>query len=122
MMGVGKTTVGQAAAGRLGWDFMDSDRQVEARTGRSVAEIWRAEGEPGFRHLESEALADALASTRQRPAVIAAAGGTVLDAGNRMLLTEHPPVVWLRARPDTLAQRVGAGESRPLLAGDPAGA
>ena len=120
-MGAGKTTTGQAVAERLGWAFLDSDRQVEARTGRTVADIWRDQGESGFRDLEAQALADALAASGERPAVIAAAGGVVLDPRNRELLRRHPPVVWLRARPQTLAARVGQGDGRPLLAGDPAG-
>lgn len=120
MMASGKTTTGEAVARRLGWDFLDSDRQVEQRAGRSVEEIWKVDGEAGFRELEAEALAEAVASTAQRPAVIAAAGGVVLDPRNRDLLKEHPPVVWLRARPDTLAGRAGTGAGRPLLAGDPA--
>lgn len=122
MMGAGKTTVGQAVAERLGWAFVDSDRQVEARAGRTVEQIWRDEGEDGFRRLEAEALAHALAATEERPAVVAAAGGVVLDPANRELLRRHPPVVWLRARPETLARRVGTGEGRPLLAGGPAAA
>lgn len=121
MMGSGKTTVGRAAARRLGWDFFDSDQEVEARTGRTVAAIWREEGETGFRRLEKEALQDALASTAHRPAVVAAAGGTVLDPDNRALLRRHPPVVWLRARPQTLAERVGTGTHRPLLDVNPVG-
>ena len=122
MMGAGKTTVGRAAAQRLGWAFLDSDAQVEARAGRTVAEIWAAEGERGFRQLEAEALSDALASTAGRPAVVAAAGGAVLDARNRALLEQNPPVIWLRATLDTLAGRVGSGRGRPLLADDPRGA
>jgi shikimate kinase len=118
MMGSGKTSVGRAAAHRLGWEFFDSDQQVEARTGRTVAEIWRQEGEQAFRSLEKEALADALASTVRRPAVIAAAGGTVVDPENRALLRKHPPVIWLRAAPETLAGRVGSGTHRPLLDAD----
>ena len=121
-MASGKTTVGRKLAARLGWDFIDSDEQVEARTGRTVAEIWREQGEEAFRSLEREALEDALASTEERPAIVAAAGGAVLDAGNRALLRGHPPVVWLRARPETSAERAGAGETRPLLVGDPLGA
>ena len=119
-MGSGKTTVGLGAARRLGWAFLDSDRQVEEREGRTVEEIWLHEGEQGFRHLEAQALAEALASTAVRAAVIAAAGGTVLDPRNRELLKQHPPVVWLRADPATLAVRVGTGAGRPLLAEDPA--
>ncbi len=119
MMASGKTTAGEAVAGRLGWDFIDSDRQVEAATGHTVEEIWAAEGEQAFRRLEARALADALASTARRPAVVAAAGGVVLDPANRALLRRHPPVVWLRADPATLADRAGSGPGRPLLAGGP---
>jgi shikimate kinase len=122
MMGAGKTTVGRAVAERLGWAFVDSDQQVEARTGRTVADIWRAEGEPRFRRLEAEALADALAAAEVEPTVIAAAGGVVLDPRNRALLRERSPVVWLRGRPETLAARVGTGTHRPLLGDDSLGA
>ncbi len=121
-MASGKTTVGRQLAARLGWEFLDSDEQVEARTGRTVAQIWRDEGEGGFRRLEREALEEALASTAVRPAVVAAAGGTVLDPANREVLRRHPPVVWLRARPATSALRAGTGDSRPLLGADPLGA
>lgn len=120
MMGAGKTSVGSRLAARRVWPLLDSDRQVEEMVGRSVAEIWAADGEAGFRSLEALVLADALASTT--PAVIAAAGGTVLDPDNRRLLRMHTPVVWLRARVETLVSRVGAGEGRPLLAGDVAAA
>jgi len=121
-MGSGKTTVGRAAARRLGWEFVDSDQQVESRTGRTVAEIWRQDGEQRFRQVEKEALAAALRSAADRPAVIAAAGGSVLDADNRALLRQHPPVVWLRAHADTLLARVrGGGGHRPLLDVDAAG-
>jgi len=119
MMGAGKTTVGRRLARRRGWDFIDSDAQIEASTGRTVAEIWAAEGEPAFRQIESAVLADAL--THRRPAVVAAAGGVILDAANRAALARAGPVVWLRARPETLAGRVGSGDHRPLLDHDPAG-
>jgi shikimate kinase len=121
MMASGKSTVGRALAERMGWDFVDSDAQVEARTGRTVAEIWREDGEPAFRRLESEALAAALAAARERPAVVAAAGGVVLDPDNRRMLREGGRVVWLRARPETLAARLGPDPGhRPLLDRDPA--
>ncbi len=120
MMGAGKTTVGNALAQRRKWPFVDSDAQVEERAGRSVAEIWKADGEEGFRALESTALAEALAL--EWPAVIAAAGGTVLDPANRRRLRSHRPVVWLRAEPATLAARLGDGAGRPLLGADPPGA
>ena len=55
------------------------------------------------------------------PAVVSVAGGAVLDRGNRQLMARSGAVVWLRARPDTLAARVGSGDGRPLLGADPAG-
>jgi len=120
MMGAGKSSVGRRLARRLGWDLLDSDRQVEELTGRTVPEIWRADGEAAFRKLESQVLATALASAT--PQVIAAAGGVVLDEGNRRLLADHQPVVWLRAPVETLIARIKRGDGRPLLADDPAGA
>ncbi len=120
MMGAGKSAVGRRLARRLDWELFDSDRQVEAMTGRTVPEIWRSDGEAAFRLLERQVLADALASST--PKVVAAAGGVVLDEGNRNLLHDHRPVVWLRAPVETLIARVRKGEGRPLLAGDPAGA
>ncbi len=119
MMAAGKTSVGRRLARSRGWEFFDSDIQVEARTGRTVAEIWRTDGEAVFRRLEAQVLSDALASTT--PRVIAAAGGTVLDPENRRLIARHRPVVWLRARPETLAGRLGSAVHRPLLDEDPAG-
>jgi shikimate kinase len=119
MMGAGKSAVGRRLARRLGWDLFDSDRQVEALTGRTVPDIWRSEGEAAFRRLERQVLADALASTT--PKVVAAAGGVVLDEENRRLLRLHRPVVWLRAPVETLIARVRKGEGRPLLDDDPAG-
>ncbi len=119
MMAVGKTSVGRRLASLRGWEFFDSDRQVEAMTGRTVGDIWRTDGEPAFRRLEAKVLEEALAS--EEPRVIAAAGGTVLDDGNRRLMKDHQPVVWLRGRPEVLASRLGSATHRPLLDEDPAG-
>ena len=116
MMGSGKTTVGRELAGRLGWAFLDSDAMVEASTGSTVAELFRARGEEAFRAEESRVLAEALSS--DAPTVVSAAGGTVLDPSNRALLAGPAIVVWLRADPDTLAARVGPGGHRPLLGAD----
>lgn len=120
MMAVGKTSVGRRLAASRGWEFFDSDRQIETMTGQTVAEIWRTDGEAEFRRLEAQVLADALASTQ--PRVIAAAGGTVLDDANRRLMKQHHPVVWLRGTPAVLVKRLGTATHRPLLDEDPAGA
>lgn len=119
MMGAGKTTVGQDLADRLGWRHLDSDAQVQANTGRSVPEIFATDGEAAFRKEEARALAEAVALPE--PTVVSVAGGAVLDPVNRELLRRSGPVVWLRADPATLAERVGSGAGRPLLEGDPAG-
>jgi shikimate kinase len=117
MMGTGKTTVGRRLAARLGRPFVDSDDQVEARTGRTVRAIFETDGEAAYRRIESEALAEALGG--EEPAVVAAAGGVVIDPVNRSLLAGAGTVVWLRADPALLASRVRSGTHRPLLDGDP---
>ena len=120
MMASGKTTAGRRVAAALRRPFVDSDAQVEARTGRTVREIFEADGEPAYRVLEREALLAALEA--EEPSVIAAAGGVVLDQDNRAALARAATVVWLRAHPAVLAGRVaGGGDHRPLLAADPLG-
>ena len=120
MMGAGKTTVGSALAARLGVPYLDSDAQVERRTGRTVPELFVERGEAAFRAEEKRALAEAV--TSDGPVVVSVAGGAVLDPENRNRLRQAGTVVWLRAPVDTLAARVGAGVGRPLLGDDPAAA
>jgi shikimate kinase len=120
LMGSGKTTVGQLLAGRLHRPFFDSDAMVEARTGRTVREIFETDGEAAYRPLETDALLEALSSPE--PAVVAAAGGVVLSPVNRQALREHAArVVWLRADPSLLVERALRQDHRPLLEQDPAG-
>ena len=117
MMGSGKTTVGRVLAARRGCPHLDSDEQVQSRTGLTVPEIFETRGEPAFRAEEARALAEAIDSAE--PAVISVAGGAVLDPDNRRRMSAAGTVVWLRADPATLARRVGDGAGRPLLADDP---
>ncbi len=118
MMGAGKSTTGRLLADRLGWRYLDSDDEIERQTGRTVPEIWKAEGEPAFRAEESRVLAEACCSTA--PAVVSVAGGAVLDPDNRAVIRQAGLTVWLRADVATLASRVGSGTGRPLLESGPA--
>lgn len=121
MMGSGKTTVGRLLAARLGWPYRDSDEMVQAATGHSVQELWLRRGEQSFRAEERRVLVEALDAPG--PAVVAVAGGAVLDPDNRARLAGAGTVVWLRADPATLVDRIATHPGhRPLLADDPAGA
>lgn len=119
LSGAGKSTVAPLLATRLGGlGVLDLDREVEARRGCSVAELFESHGEVEFRAEESAALAAALAGP---PSVIATGGGVVLDAANRSALRSDAVTVWLRGTPSELGARLAdSTEARPLLDGDPA--
>jgi shikimate kinase len=120
MMGVGKSTVGRMVAAELDLPLFDSDEMIEARTGRTVREIWSTDGEEAFRALEADTLLDALAG--DEASVIAAAGGVVLSERNRQALQgADARVVWLLADVEVLLERVRNGMHRPLLDDDPEG-
>jgi shikimate kinase len=91
MMGAGKTTVGNELAQRLGWEYLDSDAQVMADTGRTVPELFVEQGEAAFRAEEERVLTEALSG--DRPVVVSAAGGVVLSPANRALLARSGTVV-----------------------------
>jgi shikimate kinase len=117
MMGAGKTTVGRLIARRRRLRFVDSDQEIERRCGVKIPVIFEIEGEAGFREREAQAL-DAL--TALAGIVLATGGGVVLSAENRRNLARRGTVVYLRARPEDLHERVRHDRNRPLLAtGDP---
>ncbi len=111
MMGSGKTSAGQLAASNLGVPFADTDAMVEERVGTSIAEYWAKHGEPAFRKVES----DVVASLEGARGIVATGGGAAVDESSRALIARSGKVVWLDARPETLAARVGNGGTRPLL-------
>jgi shikimate kinase len=113
--GAGKTTVGQAVAGLLGVEFADTDQLVEARAGKPIPEIFIDDGEPEFRRLEREAIAESLGSFG---GVLALGGGAILDVGTRDALRGHT-VVYLSVELSDAVKRVGLGAGRPLLSVNP---
>ena len=112
-MATGKTEVGRRLARSLGRPFVDTDGLVEASAGRTVPDIFAAEGEARFREMERAAVIQACGVP---DAVIATGGGTLLDPENRRRLAAAGPIVCLSATPDEILRRVGDPVSRPLLA------
>jgi shikimate kinase len=115
LMGAGKTSVGRLLAKRLGKHFVDSDHEIEARTGVRVPVIFEIEGEEGFRLREAQTL-DAL--TALTDIVLATGGGAVLRPENRAALSSRGFVIYLRAQPRDLWQRTRHDKNRPLLQTD----
>ena len=112
LMGAGKTTVGRQLARRLHRRFVDSDQEIEARTGVRIPLIFDIEGEAGFRRRESQVLAELV---REPNLVMATGGGAVLAAENRRCLRDNGIVVYLCAPPEVLYQRTRHDRNRPLL-------
>ncbi|MFE9828404.1 3-dehydroquinate synthase [Streptomyces halstedii] len=114
-MGVGKSTVGELLAERLGTTYRDTDADVVAAAGKAIAEIFFDEGEEHFRELERRAVRDAV---DQHTGVLALGGGAVLDAKTRALLAGRP-VAYLAMDVEEAVRRVGLNTARPLLAVNP---
>ncbi|HEY8091086.1 MAG TPA: 3-dehydroquinate synthase [Polyangiaceae bacterium] len=119
-MATGKSTVGPPLAARLGVPFVDTDATIERETGKSVPELWRAEGEAAFRVREG-ALVERLLSD-EVPRVVAFGGGTATAKRTRRLALDRALVVTLTASSATIASRISELANRPNLAvgGDPA--
>lgn len=114
-MGVGKTTIGRQLAKLLDYDFVDSDHEIEAKTGASIAWIFDVEGEAGFRKRE-QSLIDELT---QRPGIVlATGGGAVIKPENRLAMKQRGIAVYLKADVDELLKRTAHDKSRPLLQTD----
>ncbi len=109
-MGSGKSSVGRALAGLTGWRYLDNDELVRALSGRAAEDIDAAEGEAALHAVEADALRRAL--EMPGPRIIGAAAWVGAHPGPMELLRNGPLVVYLRARPETLRQRIGAGDGR----------
>ena len=111
-MGAGKSAVGRHLARTLHLTFVDSDDEVETRTGVDIAFIFEKEGEPGFRKRETAAIDDL---TRMDNVVLATGGGAIISADNRSHLGGRGYVVYLYTTVDQQVSRTQKGRERPLL-------
>lgn len=112
MMGSGKTTVGRLLAKQLGKTFVDSDEEIQKRTGVTIPHIFDVEGEAGFRQREASVIQDLL---QGQNIVLATGGGAVLDEGSRAIMRKRGVVVYLKSGVHDLWQRTRHDRSRPLL-------
>ena len=114
--GTGKSKLAGPLAVRLGWDWIDADVELERRAGRSIQEIFATDGEPEFRRLERDLLAELLQRDRL---VVAAGGGAILNEATRADMRRAGPVVWLQASAATIERRLATdpttGQRRPNL-------
>ena len=113
-MASGKTTVGRLLAERLDWTFVDLDKVIEDEAGRTVAEIFAAEGEAGFRKRETEALRDV---AKRRKIIVATGGGAPCRDENIEAMLEAGRVFWLEVSAEEAVARAGKASGRPLLDG-----
>lgn len=115
-MGSGKSTVGRILSSLLGCGFTDLDEYIGAKIGRSPAQILREDGEVRFRAIEAEALRD-LVTMHQltgKDTVIALGGGTIMTVSLRRLILEDTICVYLQAAEESLRDRIGSADDRPL--------
>jgi shikimate kinase len=114
-MASGKTTVGRHLAERLGWNFFDTDNEIEAAERTTIAEIFDTRGEAEFRRIETRIISHHVRwIERGRPAVVALGGGAFVAQANRDLLEHNGVTVWLDCPFEVVERRVALASHRPL--------
>jgi len=112
--GSGKSTIGKILAEKTGWELVCLDELIEKRAGKSIPQIVEQEGWKRFRQLESKILKEVI---KKDPAIFDLGGGVVEQEENRKLIKENCFVVWLKASPEILAERIKHSQNRPSLTG-----
>ena len=113
LRGAGKSTLGRMLANKIGWRFVELNKEIEAQNGLSVAEVIALYGQEGFRRMEQTALTQLLA--RQEPMVLATGGGIVSEPLTFDLILSSFYTIWLKAEPKEHMARVrGQGDLRPM--------
>jgi shikimate kinase len=114
LSGAGKTTVGRLVAARLGAPFVDLDKAVEERVGRSIRRIFAEDGEPAFRAVEAACAREVLSGP---PTILAAGGGYLENEESRAVARVAGLVIYLMVGVDSAVARLAGLEDRPLLEG-----
>lgn len=112
MMGAGKSSVGRRLAAKLGWNFLDSDTEIETAAGMSITDFFAEHGETEFRSGEARVIARLL---RDPKTVLATGGGAFMADATRELVKAEAHSVWINASLDLLFARVSRRPTRPLL-------
>ncbi|WP_248926505.1 shikimate kinase [Paenibacillus hamazuiensis] len=115
MAGTGKSTVGQALAAALGWEWVDTDQEIEREQGMPISQIFAERGEPEFRAIETDMIRRMLDGEKR---VVSTGGGAVLAEANRRAMTEGGLVIALKAPAEVIIERVRSDSSRPLFQGN----
>ncbi len=119
-MGSGKSTIGTALAAKLGWDFVDLDKEIEATEGESIPSIFDSRGEGEFRRIESDAIRRQVRRIeRGAPTVVALGGGAFVEPGNYELIENHGVTVWIDCSFEEVQKRLVGHEGERPLARDP---
>lgn len=114
-MGCGKTSVGIKLSYRLKITFLDTDKQIERKQGRSISEIFASDGEAAFRQMETDCIKELIEDNTSSMQIFSTGGGTPVREENRELLKKLGTVIYLKVSPDVVYERLKGDTTRPLL-------
>lgn len=113
IMGSGKTTVGKKLAQKLGINFVDSDKEIEKKSKKTINKIFQESGEEYFRKIEKEMISDIV--KENHPAILSLGGGAFINEDVRNLIKQECVSIWLNVNVEVILKRIGNKKNRPLL-------